>query len=470
MSIYSEYFKILEKYFSAFYKASIDENISPATIANDVKDSPNLLSSFESVLPNIKSDIDRYWSSNYSEVYKLCNSLPAFKARFGGDIGPQKVFNTIERVSVYFDTIIIPDPIYRILYIPAPIETISFYLVKYAINQLMYKEAYICDLNPPIALLVPDNELLNNKKKGFQELINYGSIDSVLIMNKLFNKNLDSYDQCLSFLQKFENIDHVYREIIERDIIFWDETVSRDLSEQLESNKRKAYEHFNKEDFPFDVNDPRFLLFQINGRMMQVNDALVRSHENMASPLIKAPVSYHWLKQKIKANQSVFLDNKYESINLGVTNALLSEQTDWLGNLSLEQVTMLRKNSSITDLRQIINAEMEVLSNLDITNLEVINNQVDYNLNNAFIKHRANLEDITTELKRDITYKGISLLASATIALQPLVGNFLPIWSSYVGGLTGLSSISDVITSVKNFLKERKKLKQSPIGILFESK
>lgn len=472
LNIYSEYFLILEKYFSAFHEASVDNNIDPEIIAEDVKNTPKVFESLKKLLPEIKLSIENYWLTNNNLVTENCRSLPGFKTRFGGDIGPQKSHHIIERVSVYFDTTIIPDPILRILNLPASDDVICYYLVKYAINQILYKEAYLMDIDPPIAMLVPDKELVSSKKYDFSELNNYGSIDSVLITNRLYGEKINSFDEALKFYSKFKDIDEAYREIIEPEIIWWDETVSRDLIEQLDSIKKKAYEHFEKDKFPYEVNDPRFLLIQLNGRLMQVNDVLVRSYENDSSPLVTAPVSYHWLKQKIITNQNIFFEGKYQhkNINLGITNALLSQKNDWLDNITIPQVGILRKNSSVTELRKIIKSEMETLSNVTFNELDKIANQVDYNLNNAFLKHRSSLEEIQSELKKDIAMKGISFLTSATIALQPLIGNFLPIWTSYVGGLTGLNNLSDIISSIKTFLKQNKKLKQSPVGILFESK
>jgi hypothetical protein len=472
VNIYSDYFKILEKYFSTFYKASVDNNISPIEIAEDVKNTPRLFGSLKKLVPEIKSSIESYWAANYNLVTEKCRSLSGFKTRFGGDIGPQKSHNTIERVSIFFDTTIIPDPILRILTLPTSLDVISYYLVKYAIDQILYKEVYLMDISPPIAILVPDKELVGNEKYNFSELSNYGSIDSVIITNKLYNENLNSFDDALKFYSKFKNIDHAYREIIDGDIIWWDETVPRNLLDQLDSIKKKAYEHFDKNKFPYEVNDPRFLLTQLSGRLMQINDVLVRSNDNNASPLVTAPVSFHWLKQKIIANQNIFFEGKYQdkNINLGITNALLSEKTDWLDNLTITQVASLRKNGSVADLRKIIKSEIESLGNIKIDELERIANQVDYNLNNALLKHQLRLNEIQSELKKDITSKGISFLASATFAIQPLIGNFLPIWSSYVGGLTGLTNLNDIISTIKKFLRQKNKIKQSPVGILFESR
>lgn len=469
-NIYSEYFAILEKYYSPFYRESEKHNISPERIVRDIKKNVNLYNSLIDITPTVSALIENFWERNYEVLNKIYYSLPGLKTRFGGDIGPHKDDKIFERVGLYFDTIIIPDPILRIITLPAPDKTKCHYLIKYAINQLHNKEVYLSDVNPPIALLIPDKELVGNSKLNFSELTQYGNIDSIIILNSLFDVKLDSVDEAQKFLSKFKNIDEVYKEINKPELIWWDEYSPKDILAQLESVKKSGLMGLNKNDFPYDVNDPRYLFFQLTGRLMQINDVLVRSDEINASPLISAPVSFHWLKIKILENQKVFLNNNYKNINLGVTNSLLSEDKEWLGNITLENLISVRRNGFISSFRKEISSEIEMLGNVSIPDLEKISSQIDYNLSILFKKHQNELNDLQKQLCFDLSLKGTSFLMALTISLQPLIGNFLPAWSSIIGGLAGLSTLTEIINGVKEHINKKDKLLQSPIGILVNAK
>ncbi len=468
--IYSEYFDILEKYYLPFYKESARHNVSPENIVKDVENNTNLHNSLIKITPTVSELIENFWDRNYTALYNIYNSIPGMKARFGGDIGPHKDDKIFQRVGLYFDTIIIPDPILRIVTLPASDVTKCHYLIKYAINQLYNKEVYLSNINPPMALLIPDRELVGKSKLNFSELTQYGNIDSIIILNSLFDIKLNSVEESYEFLSKFKNIDEVYKEIHKPDLIWWDEYSPRDILAQLESVKKSGMMGLKNNDLPFDISDPRYFFLQLTGRLMQINDVLVRSDEINASPLIAAPVSFHWLKTKILENQKMFLNNNYENINLGVTNSLLSTDKEWLGNISLEDLISVRKNGFISDFRKNISSEIEMLGDISISDLEKISSQIDFNLSELFKKHQNELGSLQRVLRNELAIKGTSFIVSLTIALQPLIGNFLPSWSSTIGGLAGLSSLTDIINGVREHINKKGRLLQSPVGILVNAK
>ncbi|MBK7228130.1 MAG: hypothetical protein IPH97_04515, partial [Ignavibacteriales bacterium] len=80
------------------------------------------------------------------------------------------------------------------------------------------------------------------------------------------------------------------------------------------------------------------------------------------------------------------------------------------------------------------------------------------------------IESLQKELHNELAIKGTSFIVLLTIALQPLIGNFLPTWSSTIGGLTGLSTLSEIISGVREHINKKGKLSQSPIGILVNAK
>lgn len=469
--IYSAYFAILEKYYFQFYNEAKNNKISSEAIAYDVKTNhKNLFEKLVKVTPIISESIANYWGHNYKKIYDIYSSLSGVKTRFGGDIGPQKSSKIIEKVGIYFDTIIIPDPMQRIIHFPTSYETKTYYLLKYAINQLYYKKAFVNSIIPPIALLIPDKELVGKTKYNFSELTRYSVIDTLIILNALYNQNLNTVEEANNFLSKFKNIDQAYKEIIRPDIIWWNEDYDKDILSQLESIKKNPYKDLDRSRFPYDYNDPRFLLFQLTGRMMQINDVLVQSSEIGANPLITAPVSFHWMKMKVIENQKLFLKDEFSNSHLSITNAFLSKNNKWLGNISLEDLIRLREKGLIQDFRIQISSEYENYGEFNIENMEKFTTQIDYNLANLFRKHKAELDEIQKLFRTELSLKGVSFLASLTVALQPLIGNFLPNWSTTIGGLTGFSTLSEIVSGVIAYLKKQNKLKHSPIGILFKAK
>jgi len=464
------YFDWLEFHFNNLAKQVIDNNISSGTIAKDFLSESSRRDKFKELLPEMFKKVNNFWKSEYKYIKNEINSLPGIKARFGGDIGPQVADSIFQSTGLYFDTIIVPDPLLRIANIPESISKINeYYFLKYAIEQLLVKEVYIADVYPPIAVLTADRELY--EERDFSELGNLAKIDLILLTNDLYGENFKEYEESIEFYKSFSSSREAVTQIVKPDLLFLMEDVSRDPLAQLEAQLERDSLDWELEGI-IESNDADYLPFLLQGRLMQINDLLNCSLVQSSHPLVSAPVSFHWLKWKLKSNQELVI-NEFETpkkLELGITNALLSENSRWLANVPLSALVDLRQTGKLSELRSIIRVEIDSLSNVKIDSLSQIVNQVDYNLSTALVNHQNRIKELDTKLRDELLISGPTFLASIAAAFQPSLFPFSPVWIQAIGGVLGTANLTEIVKSISGHIRERKKLSKTPVGILWSAK
>jgi len=469
LPILSPYFEWLTEIFGNLADEVIKNNISPRDLVADYLSSRHRREVLIKDIPGFYKSIFDFWESNYVPIEKEIRQLASFKSRFGGDIGPQSSDAVFQRSGLYFDTLIVPDPLLRIAHFPEQFSKINeFYFLKYSIEQILAKDIYLSDVYPPIAVLTADPELAEDR--NFDDLSNLAKIDSILLVNDLYEKEFEVYDDILDFFGTFSSAQEAVKEISNPDLFYLIEEAPRDPSSQLEANLTR-----NRHDWEVDrflkENKAGYLPFTIMGRMMQINDVLHRSYNQNAHPLISAPVSFHWLSWKIESNQKLFYEQLgiQDNLDFNITNALLSQELRWLGNISQQNLIELRKKGQLEDIRELLRNEIDTLSQLDIDSLEKALNQVDQNLSVGIEKHQSQLDVLDRQYKTDLAISGSSLLISISAAFQPALFPLTPGMVKALGGVIGTTNIKDIVKSTVKYIRERKKLLNAPVGLLWKA-
>lgn len=463
------YFNWLSSNFGNLANEARRHNVSPGDIAKDYLSNPKHRENLRSSLDYYFNEIENHWEAVHGIIENELQKLPGMKARFGGDIGPQSTDSIFASASLYFDTIVVPDPLLRIAKMPREIaKIIEYYFLKYSIEQVMAKDMYLAETYPPIAVLTADFEL--TKGNNFEELSNIARLDSVLLTNALYNKTFDSYQETIEFFNSFSSLEHAVKEVSAPELFYWIEDVPREPLEQLEGLlKRNNYDWEENEFVKY--KQAQYLPFMFMGRMMQINDVFHRALGQNSHPIIAAPVSFHWLAWKIQANQNLLSEQVQPSVNLnlGLTNALLSQELNWLSNVPLENLIELRKQGQMLELRSLIGKEIASLSSLDLISLDKTINQVDYNLSIAFDSHQQKTRELDRKFHVDLAISSATFLLGVTATLKPSLFPLTPSWTQTLG-IVGTTKLRDIVVSTIKYIQEKKALGKTPIGILWRTR
>lgn len=471
--IFKPYFDRLSGLVGQLANDAIRNNVRADDIAREYLSKPNRQEHFrQQVRPAIYKVIENFWYTNTKIVNSELARLPGLRARLGGDLGPQFSDNLFQRTGLYFDTILIPDPLLRVSMLAKMSDkNDDYYLLKYCITHLLLKDIYLADVNPPIAVLVADKDLAG---PGLQinELMNLAKIDSIILTNELYGQKFNDFNEVQVFFSRFQNLREAAQEVHCPELLILDENATVDPVSQVETCFEKSNKDWDLDKLPVEFQGAGFLLFSLIGRMNLANEALHSAYAQNAHPIIAAPVSFHWLAWKIRANQrlvtqSIGIETKLE---LALTNALLSKNLKWFSNVPIEALIELRRKGRLSELRSIIRQETGNFEGKEIENLEVIISQIDQNLYTALERHQEQLSELDKKFRLELAISGPSFLVSITAALQPAFASFLPEWTKALGGVIGMTNLKAIIEATAKYFKERKALKKSPVGILWHAK
>jgi hypothetical protein len=468
--ILEPYYDWLTDIFGSLSKQVVDHKITSGQLARDFLSEPIRRSNFQAQLPSLNERISNFWRDNGKRIDAEIIKLPGLKARFGGDIGPQVTDSIFERAGIYYESIIVPDPLIRVIKLPQDLTKIKdYYFLKYAINQVLMKDIFLADIYPPIAILCDDIEFEQSIKAPIVPLAN---IDCIAFTNELYGTKFDTYKDVESFYSKFDSLHQAVKSAEKPELLYWDELAPRDPLQQLdaylENTSKEMDLNFLSEKFP----KAELLIFSIRGRMLQANSVLFAAYNYKAHPLLAAPVSFHWLSWVIQANRNLIIEEVgyQNNLELSTTNALLSKNLEWLSNIPISSLIELRRKGYLSDLRDIIGNEIEKLATSDPRNLEIVVSQVDYNISSALERHQEQIKNLDDGFRKELGVLGSTFLLGVTAAIQPSLVPSAPEWAIGLGSIVGTTSFATIVSEVRKYIRERKDLSKTPVGILWSAK
>ncbi len=463
---FHDYFQIVERYFGAFAKEAIRANVTPRVIAADFLSNAGRRRAFRARVPEIQNAVIDFWSRNAEQVLDRQQKLAGVRARFGGDFGPQFSDHVLERSGLYFDTVVVPDPLLRIASLPPSFVNKDWYFVRYGITQALYRDLYQSDVSPPIALLTPDKELVD--KASFAELSAVAESDTVLLVNRLYDQSFDSVADTRDWLARFGSAENALRELREPELLYFDEDTESDPAAQLEATRSIIRRDYDPDQLP-DQSSATFLLWLLQSRFMQVGDVLRRSIESASHPLLAAPVSFHWLKTKIEVNQAALgsIAQMPAGLALEETNALLQRSLDWLGVTTPGDLISLRRDGVLNEMRGLLRAELTNLARVTIASPADLAREIDHRLSQELARHQARLAEMGRELRGNLLSEGTTVTIAVGAAMAPALGVPLPTW---VAGVLGVGSVKKIYTTLRDYLRAKGELTRSPVGILWSTK
>src|SRR4051812_21220738 len=134
-STLSPYLAWIDSVFGDLAREAERNSVTAADVARDYLSDDRRRSRFQTVLQGVQHEVQRFWQLHGPQIDAQVLTLSGLNARFGGDLGPQSTDRLFERVGVYFDTLLIPDPLLRAVNLPDINKTKDYYVLKYGILQ-----------------------------------------------------------------------------------------------------------------------------------------------------------------------------------------------------------------------------------------------------------------------------------------------------------------------------------------------
>lgn len=466
--IQNMYFKFIEDNFGHFFKLMNQRGMTPHDAGMAAKNSEGSIKEITENLGKFLEVIDQFWEGvgeiAHIHVEDMHHNV---KGIFGGDLFPSHDENIASKCGIYTDTIVLPDPFLRskIIFEHYSLADKAYYFMKHAMNILQYKELACADVEYPIVVILPDMGVLQEGEREFFHRL--GREDSLVHAGKLFGRDFESFEELMDFCGSLDSIERTVAEISDGSRVLFDTDWDEDIGDQIGKAMKNQYMQ------PFGQITPGIVLAsQALGRMSVSNEMLVKARRLNGTPIIDAPTSWQYLVWKMEYDAER-AESELKSQDLHVVKGLSDLSTgemQWIGNIPPEALIEIRKESAMEEIRGILGKGVNDLIQVNPANFYRSRDQIFDNINLAFSQHQKNLNDLSSK-KWKFAGKDIgSWLVVGSLEVAAAVTG-TPVWglaTIAADQMFDVPKLKDIPKSIRDLAEENKKVKKSPVGLLFD--
>ena len=463
-----EYFGFVESIFSHPYAEMVKHKVTPHDIARHMANKKNIVQALCGDSEQLWKTLKEYWDTFGVVITTHLEDTQHLRGVYGGDIFPSYTRNIVSGTGLYLDTVVLPDPLLRALALRTVMkpEQFTYLLVKHGVSLLRYKELALADVDPPIVVIAPDSFHLEESTRDY---VAYGGKrDLLLHLGTMFGRQFKDEAHLLKFLGTLKSVDSLVKKVKKPDRFLLDVDWQKlSIKERIAKYRQEMVSKLQGK--PASVGVEVQMMF--SGRMIQINDAILKAKTLNGTVLMDAPTSWQYLLWKYQAE---YLNTKEVIKGASpdfVANALASPGKDLnvLTGLPDDVLIKLRKEGALQELRAIIRKGTEQISSVSEDDFQKTASQVTDNLKTALSKHSAELETLKQRHKKYFGLDVTPFVSCAGIAIAAVAcSNIILSVIAAIAGMAGAPSAKDLIKTARDLIREGKGLSRSPIGILFQ--
>lgn len=283
------YFDFLFREFGWLYEMMKKAGASPSESAEVLLRNDDMWQRLSKVLPEMVDVVREFWKGTGEAAGYHLQDGQQLKAVFAGDVFPAHWENAVSTAGLYVDTIILPCPLTRLgaLLKASASRKIVTVVVKHILTAMTYKDIALADVDPPIAMIVPNRDDPSDDERSSLVL---RAVPAICAHAKyLFGRTFDGVDDLQEFCLHLKTVDQVMKELKGPDRLIFDTEWGSSPSQQL---SRAMIEHAY---LPGMAEEPHAGLQIFNtslGRMPQALGAQEASLHFRGTPYINAETSW----------------------------------------------------------------------------------------------------------------------------------------------------------------------------------
>jgi hypothetical protein len=466
--IQKTYFEFIVRHFGEYYKTMNEHMLTPHDIGVALSQREEVVTKITGEIPKFLDVIEEFWKDAGDAVFAHIEDMQdSLKGVFGGDLFPSQNENIVSKCGLYTDTIILPDPFLRskVLFLSWTKKDQAYYFLKHAMNLLQYKDLACAEVNKPIVVIAPDRGVLEEAERDFY--VKLGKDDSLEHAARIFRRKFESFEELMEFAGALDTIEKVIAAIKDQSRVLFDTDWEGDIAEQI----KHALDHEVAK--MLGTKNPGIMVAgHAMGGMSVSNELLIKARRMHATPIIDAPTSWAYFNWKLeydagKAELETGLKNLHVLRGL---QALSEGKMQWLGNVPSDALIELRRTGALDEIREIIGTGVDEIAKANQTGFAQTTDRVFDNINHAFEAHKKKIKELSNKKWKFAGTDIASWLVVGTMEVAAAATG-LPVW-----GLTTIAAnqffdipkLKDIPSSIKELVEESRKLKQSPVGMLFK--
>lgn len=380
---------------------------------------------------------EKYYDKNKTTAYKHASQIPGIKLVLGGGSKfTSSHFNSVKKLLLYSDTILIPDPVLPWLEDERREEKFNRVLLLENTFEILKMKAMIDGKqNPPPIIVFPSWEkTLQAQDQATQDGI-LGLIVSFL--SYYTNQQFTTLDDITAFAKTEER---EFLRLVDKYNLFWAPgTGSPTNIQEAISAYREYLRIWRSPEFAQwtdSLPDGELVVLGISERVQPIYHALENAESLGSQPLFCLdPHWYYYQKTADMLGGKLELNGLLSPRTVAVLRSLMNPEFKWLGNISIENLVVLRANNENAAFRKRLNEFTEHLGEASLEDLDHVAFDVANGINSLLEEHEKEIQKIDDTYARkygiDLAGTAISSAALFQPMLAPLFGIAGPLY--YLG-------------------------------------
>lgn len=463
------YFTIIKDYFGDFAQFCKRKNV--LTLQESVNACGELypLRMIEPIMTSLYEELSSLdWETQANQIKKLggvCSSYLGNAYIYLNE--KNKTFDVLKKTALYSDTTLVNDPLLSELCTWKQRETgadRSFQiLAQYALQLLSIEELFSNDINPPICYLAPSSVLILKQQNALETTQNFIE-ESVITFyaSALFKRDFVSSNELFEFLSKFGNFRDFLAAIQKSEI-----SLINPDGMLVDEAKCQSIKQYYEDKYCLELSMQDALFAIIRGRFgMGAYDLMVNGR---FTPNFVTDFKGVWnnllLLLKDKRLEVAAMRKGAVTKDMVMLNALQGEQFRWLGDVPLNKIRELRQRGELQEMRDLLGQNINDIQNANDADFGEVATQVEYSLREGFKRHNEEVSTLDKKYRSSYNIDLPSLIVSGALGVASTV--YPPL--VYVAGITGGTTILDIVRKYREKKQELEELKKKPVAMLFDA-
>lgn len=409
--------------------------------------------------------LQKFYSKHKLTLFSAAKDLHGLKLVLGGTSRFTRThLDSVRKMLLYADTILIPDPILPWIEVEREEERFKNVLFLEAVFILLHlKQLADADLLFPAIAVFPSWE----KSLELKDPTTQSNIDNIIIrfISHHIGVKLESETDMVNYVRKHET--EFLNCVDSKGIFIAPGGVSgTPLKISLNTYKEEMRKWRSKEFLQMlETNsDGLIVLNALMERIIPQYHLLENANELASQPMVCLPAHWHYYNLCAQLFESNLMEHALlEQATVSALRALNEPQLKWLGDVPMDALVTLRENNENESFRSELLNYTQHLHSASLEDINRVATEVSRGLTSLLAKHQKRIAEIQSKYKKLHTQTALAGWVTLAVGLIPTLAPFV----SATGPITiGLKYAHDKL----NEGQERKQASKSLIGILATAK
>ena len=449
--IYRDYFDLIDSYFGSLKRHLPEGKYGHEQLGREVSSYPFVSDLVLDAIDGIGEDIHKFWTKTHDEVQSYLSQTKSLKCLYSGDLSPADIENFVKRSGLYVDTVIIPDPLMNMAAFMKPaFADKKLYLdklIRHVFNISKLRDLMLANTEEKIVLLYPTNiQTLDDKTE--KQIFADAEASYLKYIEELIGHKFDSKIEVIEHLKTYDTTQDFFKAIVNITIL----PTAIKTPQAFENKMGEMFGLSRKFNALKYKNLCEVFAVYVLGQFVRVQEHKYYCKLLVAEPIYDYELPWSFLNY----------DSGGQDIDPAILNALQTNGFNWIGNVPLEALKVLREDGQMEYMRSMLRHGITSVQSKTDKDLSQTITQLQENVREAFEKQKME----TAQLKKrvaDIIKKDIPIEVGAC-----LVG-WIPICGNYLTLPAVAKSLYDKFKDVRNTKKKIEANEKGVINLLLKS-